>query len=46
MTKRHLLKILATDKKKETNKINKIDDVYVVMHISLYTETTLEQAEI
>lgn len=25
----------------ETNKINKIDDVYMVMYMSLYTKTTL-----
>jgi hypothetical protein len=41
------LKTLTVDKKKETNKINKIDDVYMVMYmsLSLYIETTLEWAD-
>lgn len=29
----------------ETNKINKIGDIYVVMFMFLYMETALEQAE-
>ena len=36
MTKGDLLKTLATEKKRETNTINKIGDVYVVMFMSLY----------
>ena len=33
MTKEDPLKILATDKKKESNKINKMDDVYMSIYI-------------
>jgi hypothetical protein len=43
MTKGDVLKTM--DKKKETNKINKIGDVYMVMYMSLYTERALELAE-
>ena len=39
MTKEDPLKILATDKKKESNEINKMDDVYMVIYMSLYTKT-------
>ena len=45
MTKGDLLKTLVTEKKRETNTINKIGDVYVVMFMSLYMETALELAE-
>jgi hypothetical protein len=45
MSKGDLLKTLATKKKRETNTINKIGNVYVVMFMSLYMETVLEPAE-
>ena len=35
-TKGDLLKTLVTEKKRETNTINKIGDVYLVMFVSLY----------
>lgn len=45
MTKRDLLKTLMTEKKRETNTISKIGDVYVVMFMSLYVGITLEPDE-
>ena len=45
MTKGDLLKTLVTEKKRETNTINKIGEVYVVKFTSLYMETALEPAE-
>jgi hypothetical protein len=45
MTKEDLLKTLVTEKKRDTNTINKISDLYVMMFISLYIETALELAE-
>jgi hypothetical protein len=30
---------MAIDKKKESNEINKMDDVYMVIYMSLYTKT-------
>jgi hypothetical protein len=39
MTKGNL-KTLATEKKRETNTINKIGDVYVVMSMSVYGDSS------
>ena len=44
MTKGDLLKTLVTEKKRETNTINKLGAIYVVMFMSLYIETALELA--
>ena len=41
MTKGDLLKTLATEKKRETTTINKLGDIYVVMFMSLFMETSL-----
>ena len=42
MTKVNFLKTLAMDKKRESNTINKIGYVYVVIFMSLGMETVLE----
>ena len=45
MSKEDLLNTLAMEKERETNTINKLGAIYVVMFMSLYIETALELAE-
>ena len=44
MIKQDLLNTLAMEKERETNTINKLGAIYVVMFMSLYIETDLELA--
>ena len=44
MTKEDLLNTSAMEKERETNTINKLGAIYVVMFMSLYIETALELA--
>lgn len=44
MSKEDLLNTLAMEKERETNTINKLGAIYMVMFMSLYIETALELA--
>ena len=44
MTEEYLLNTLAMEKERETNTINKLGAIYVVMFVSLHIETDLELA--
>lgn len=44
MSKEDLLNTLAMEKERETNTINKLGAIYVVMFVSLHIETDLELA--